>query len=185
MSISDRNIARKSDLLNNKNIAIGICGGVGAVEMVKIIRDLRRHGATITSFVTPSVQTFITNLSLEWASGSQVVCSGTADVRHLEHFDAVVVAPATLNTLGKCSSAICDNAVTLLVAGQLGRKSPLLFIPAMNGQLFYHPLYKEIKGRLLSWGASFLELPLEEDRLKMPPVDVVSEAVIDLFTHAS
>jgi phosphopantothenoylcysteine decarboxylase/phosphopantothenate--cysteine ligase len=114
-----------------------------------------------------------------------VVTSVGAEVSHLWNFDAVVVAPATLNTLGKCAAAISDNAVTLLIAGQLGRRAPLMFVPAMNSILFAHPLYAETKQRLSGWGAVFFESPQEEDRLKMPEPTKLADAVIALVNHAS
>lgn len=177
MKIADRGVIPKSDALSGKRIGFGICGGIAAVETVKAIRELRRHGARVSAFCTPSVENFITHLPLEWASGERVIDSLEADVDHLEDFDLVLVAPITLNTLAKCALGLCDNSVTLLVAGQLGRRAPLLFVPTMNLQLSQHPLYGSYRNTLEGWGATFL-ISEEEDRLKMPDPVSIAEAVI-------
>ena len=88
----------------------------------------------------------------------------------------------TLNTLAKSAVGLADNAVTLLIASQLGRKAPLLFVPAMNSQLRNHPLYDEYSARLRKWGAVFLESELEEDRLKMPSPEKVLECVLQVLS---
>jgi len=175
---TDKNVELKSNRLVGKSIGAGVCGGIGSVEVVKIIRDLRRHGADITAFFTPSVEQFITPLPVEWASGHAVVKTMGAQVDHFENFDLVLIAPATLNTISKAAQGLCDNAVTMLVASQLGRQRPLLLVPTMNVILSRHPAYLEHQARLQGWGAEFLLSPLEEGRLKMPAAEIVTEAVL-------
>lgn len=171
----DKSVDVKSNRLAGRRIALAICGGIGAVESVKNARELRRHGAEVFAFFTPSTEEFITELSVEWASGHKVIKHPGADVDHLGPFDLVIVAPATLNTISKSSLGLSDNAVTLLIAGQLGRKAPILFVPAMNEQLRNHPLYDDYTKRLQSWGARFHERGPEEDRIKMPPSEELAE----------
>ena len=37
-----------SNALDGKNIALGVTGGIAATETVRICRELRRHGASVT-----------------------------------------------------------------------------------------------------------------------------------------
>ena len=166
--IHDRGVVAKSNRLGGIRVGLGVCGGIGSVEVVKIIREIRRHGASVDAFITRSVENFITPLSIEWASERPVVKESTARVEYLDAFDAVVVAPLTLNTLSKAAVGICDNPVTLLIAGQIGRHGPLLFVPTMNQSLFEHPSFIAHRRCLEQWGARFMDCPLEESRLKMP-----------------
>jgi phosphopantothenoylcysteine decarboxylase/phosphopantothenate--cysteine ligase len=180
-NIVDKGVATKSSALFNRRIALGISGGIGAVELVKVARELRRHGAEVHAFFTPSVTRFISEMSIEWATGNKVVAAADADVTHLDEFDLVVVAPATLNTIAKCAVGISDNAVTLLVAGQLGRRAPVLFIPTMNIQLRQHPAFGPHQKTLRDWGARFFESTEAESRLKMPtPEEIAREAQLIL-----
>ena len=70
--IADKGVEIRSGKLAGKRIGLGVCGGIGAVEVVKIIREMRRHGAVVTPFLTPSVKEFVTALSLEWAAGGEI-----------------------------------------------------------------------------------------------------------------
>ena len=183
--LTDRGVERKSDRLKGKRLALAACGGIGAVELVRVTRELRRHGAQVTLFITPAVTTFISELSLEWAAGSKVIREAGADVDHLDTYDLVLVAPATLNTISKSALGITDNVVTLLIAGQLGRKAPLLFVPTMNVQLRNHPAFAEHVARLQQWGARFFPSEVEEDRLKMPAPETILEHVVKSLSASS
>jgi phosphopantothenoylcysteine decarboxylase / phosphopantothenate---cysteine ligase len=174
----DRGVERKSDVFQGKVFALGICGSIGAVEIVKIIRELRRHGARVKGFLTPSTTQFITETSIEWALDEKPVNALTSELDHLEPYDAVIVIPATWNTIAKCAVGIADNPVTLLVASQLGRRGKVLFVPAMNSLLQNHPLYGEHSAKLKQLGAEVWEPNFEEGRLKTPsPETVVSHLV--------
>ncbi len=179
--LSDRGVTPRSIVLDGVSVAMAVCGGIGSVEVVKIIREFRRHGARVTVFVTPTVSRFVTHLSLEWAAESAVIVEVGAEVDHLNRYDLVVVVPATLNTIAKVAAGLCDNAVTLLLASQFGQRGKVLFVPAMNHVLKNHPLYAEEVKRLKSWGAEFLESVEEEARLKVPDRAVVVQAAISLL----
>ena len=125
--IKDRGVIQKSEQLVGKRLGLGICGGIGAVEVIKIIRELRRYGAGVTPFLTPTGERFITALSVEWAAERAVVRDWEARAPHLEDYDAFLVAPATLNTIVKSATGIADNVVTLMVAAQIGAKRPVIY----------------------------------------------------------
>jgi phosphopantothenoylcysteine decarboxylase / phosphopantothenate---cysteine ligase len=177
--LKDTAVTPKSDRLRGKRIAVAVSGGIGSVEVVKIIRELRRHGAEVFPFLTPSVEKFITALSVEWAAGRKPVCEAEAPVDYLEDFDVMLVAPATLNTLVKASLGLTDNVVTLAIAGQIGAGRPLLIYPTMNERLFQHPSYESAVQQLKKWGARVVELAEEEGRRKMPTPEQAAEAVLE------
>ena len=177
-STGDLGVSLKSETLLGKRIALGVCGGIGAVEVVKIIREIRRHSARVTAFMTPSAQAFIGATSLEWACNEPTVSHLSPRLEHFEGFDLVIVAPATLNTISKCVVGLCDNPVTLLVASQLGQKGRLLLVPAMNTSLRSHPRYIEHLTLLEGWGTQIFECPEEEGRFKMPSPEALAEKVI-------
>jgi phosphopantothenoylcysteine decarboxylase / phosphopantothenate---cysteine ligase len=178
--IKDTGVERKSHALDGKRIAFGVCGGIGAVETVKLMRELRRHGAELTTFLTPSATRFITELSLAWASQGPVIREAGADVDHLDNYDLAVIAPLTLNTLSKFALGITDSAVALMVAGQLGRRGKVAVVPAMNAQLQSHPLYGTYRALLEKWGVVFFASPEEEGRLKMPDPEKFSQWLIEV-----
>jgi len=178
--IQDKGVLRKSDAWSGQRFAFGICGGIGAVETVKAIRELRRHGADITAFLTPSALRFITELSISWAAEKPAICEPDSAVEHLDPFDWVIVAPTTLNTLSACALGLTENAVSLLVASQLGRRGKVAFVPAMNAQLSQHPLYQEYRVRLEGWGAAFYPAVVEEGRFKMPSAESLAQWLLEI-----
>lgn len=160
--ILDKGVQEKSSQLRGKRIAIGASGGIGAVGLVKIFRELRRHGAEVCPFATHSVFKFITPLSLSWAADHPVVSEPDESVEHFETFDLVVIVPATLNTLSKCAMGITDNAVTLLVAAAIGGGIPVIAVPTMNLRLRRHPAYSTSRETLKSWGWNSLSVRLKK-----------------------
>lgn len=180
-TMTDRGVEKKSLSLKGQEIAIAICGGIASVESIKIIRELRRHGARVTAFYTPDVLKFITELPVEWATGNPVVTDAGAKVEHLEGFDLVIVVPATLNTISKAALGLCDNVVSLLIASQIGKKGNLLFVPTMNLSLREHPKFSEYQKSLESWGAKFLLSIPEENRIKVPSPEIIARQVINFF----
>jgi phosphopantothenoylcysteine decarboxylase / phosphopantothenate---cysteine ligase len=185
MHQTDIGVQTKSDRLVGAKVALAVCGGIGAVETVRLAREIRRHGAEVTAFFTPSVENFITALSVEWACNRPVVRTLGPEVSHLDPYDVVLVAPATLNTISKSAQGLADNPVTLLIASQFGRKGKLLFVPTMNSVLWGHPLYAEYRKRLESWGALFLEGASEEERIKMPDPEALVGVLINLSENAN
>ncbi len=177
--IADRAVTPKSERLTGKRIAFGVTGGIGSVEVVKIIRELRRHGAEVFPFLTPSVEKFITPLSIEWAAGRKPVREADAPVEYLEEFDVLVIAPATLNTIVKAALGITDNVVTLTLAGHLGAKLPVVLYPTMNEKLLAHPRYEPSLEQLREWGATIPEVAEAEGRRKMPTPEQVAQAVME------
>ena len=170
----DLSVSPKSTRLKGKRLAMAVCGGIGAVEVVKIIRELRRHGAEVFPFMTPSAGGFITPLSVSWAAGREVASESGYEANHLTPFDLVIVAPATLNTIAKAALALADNSVGLLLASHIGGRKPVLFVPAMNAGMKRHPEFENYRQKLESWGGHFLVPEEEEDRLKMPTPETLA-----------
>ncbi len=173
--INDTDVDNKNLLLlKDKTIAIAISGGIGAVEVIKIIREFRRFGAVVVPFLTRAAKYFVTPLSVSWASENDAITSLRNGSKHLCDYSAVVVVPATLNTIIKSSLGLSDNVVTLLIASQFGKKVPIFFVPSMHIHLRNHPSYIDAKEKLQSWGGFFLENEPKENRLKVPsPREVV------------
>ena len=55
-----------SNALDGKNIALGVTGGIAATETVRICRELRRHGASVTVIMTTAATKVITPLAVSY-----------------------------------------------------------------------------------------------------------------------
>jgi phosphopantothenoylcysteine synthetase/decarboxylase len=79
---------------------------------------------------------------------------GTADV--LPPPDAVIVAPATLNTINKWAYGICDTLALGILVEAIGKKLPIVALPFTNYAHAAHPAFEENIGKLRSWGVQVL-----------------------------
>ena len=128
--------------LKNKKIVLSICGSIAAYKAVHLTRLLIKAGAEVKVIMTKSASDFITPLTLATLSTHPVMTdlandSGTWN-NHVElglWADAMVIAPASANTLGKRANGICDN---MLLATYFSAKCPVFVAPAMDLDMWKH-----------------------------------------------
>ena len=123
--------------LINKNILLGVTGGIAAYKSAEIVRGLKKAGSSVRVVMTQSAKEFITPLTLQALSGNPVStdlldAEAEAAMGHIElarWADAILIAPATANTLAKLSSGRADD---LLSSITLAFDGPIGLAPAMN-----------------------------------------------------
>ena len=176
-SPSDTAVSQLSTALQGFRITICAGGGIAATELPRMARELRRHGAFVRFVVTENALRFIGLTSLEWASAQPVVLTATGLAEHVFDGDAVLVAPATADLLGKAAAGICSDAVTTLLQSAFGLGRPVFFLPTMHESMARSPIVKR-NVELLSAlpHVHFLEPRREEGKLKAPdPREVALE----------
>lgn len=75
--------------------------------------------------------------------------------------DAVIVAPATYNTINKWAAGIADTYVLTRLAEQTGRGVPLAVGPYVNTNLAANPVYQRSLSTLHEAGVEVITGPLE------------------------
>jgi phosphopantothenoylcysteine decarboxylase / phosphopantothenate---cysteine ligase len=151
-----------------RRILIGLCGGIAAYKVCDVIRQLYREGAEcVQVMMTESAQAFVTPLTLETLTMQPVLTSALQNitVSHAEsrseitgatpvhvalaqQFDALLILPATANTLAKLAYGLCDDIVSTTALTFTGK--PIVIAPAMNGRMWSNPLLQENIRRLES-----------------------------------
>ncbi len=127
--------------LQNRNIIIGVTGGIAAYKIAETIRLLRRAGASVRVIMSRGAQAFMTPLTLQSLSGHPVhtdLLDETAEMGmgHIElarWADAYLIAPATADTLARLAMGRADD---LLTTTALATPAPLFVAPAMNQQMW-------------------------------------------------
>src|SRR3546814_18962531 len=107
--------------------------------------------------MTPDATNFITPLTLATLSGSPVLVDyfnpDSGEWNNHVHLalaaDALVVAPASANTLAKFAQGLCDN---ILCAVYLSAKSPVFVAPAMDLDMWQHGSTRSNMNRLRAFG---------------------------------
>lgn len=130
------------------HIVIGITGGIAAYKSLSLIRLFKKAGAEVRVVATPHALEFVTPLTLQTLSQSSVytdlfATTEKVDVEHIslaEWADAVVVAPATANLIGKYANGIADDALSTML---LACACPVFMAPAMNKNMLAHPAVQE------------------------------------------
>ncbi|MGB5992388.1 MAG: bifunctional phosphopantothenoylcysteine decarboxylase/phosphopantothenate--cysteine ligase CoaBC, partial [Desulfobacterales bacterium] len=128
-------------IIDNKNIVLGVSGGIAAYKSVELLRLFVKEGANVRVIMTKYAQAFVGALTFEALSG-QAVCtdlfkkSDDASIRHIdwaEQADAVVIAPATANIIGKLANGIADDALSTFM---MAVTCPVVLCPSMNTHMF-------------------------------------------------
>ncbi len=147
--------------LQDKKIVLGVCGSSAAYKSAMLIRLLVKSGSQVRVVMTSSAQEFITPLTLSTLSKNPVLHRFVKDDsgqwnNHVElglWADALVVAPASANTIGKFANGLCNN---LLTAVYLSARCPVFLAPAMDLEMLVHPSTKQNFARLVTFGNHIL-----------------------------
>ena len=162
----DIDVEIRGDSLSGKRILFGISGGIAAVDSVRCVRELRRHGAEVTVCMTDSAQRIITPLALKWATGKQPITNWEGEMSQLSDFDGVLVSPATRNLLSSHLNGLMSSPLLMALSAARGRKVPMLLIPSMHADLFDELITTEIVSKLRKQGAIIQWSEGEEGKIK-------------------
>ena len=149
-------------MLSGKKIIVGVSGSIAAYKSAVLVRLLVKAGAEVKVVVTSSAKDFITPLTLSTLSKNPALSEFKKDEEgqwnnHVElglWADAVLIAPASANTLAKMANGQCDN---LLIAVYLSARCPVFFAPAMDLDMLQHPSTKNNLGKLAAFGNRLIE----------------------------
>lgn len=125
-------------------IALGVTGGIGAYKAVEVVRRLQQDGHDVVVIMTSNARRFVGPLTFEAITRRPVVTDqfapgANASIEHVSlaaDIRALLVAPATANTIGKLAHGIADDFLTSLY---LVTRAPVIVAPAMNTNMYEHP----------------------------------------------
>ena len=146
--------------LANRQVLLGITGGIAAYKSAELVRRLRDVGATVRVVMTPAACEFITPLTLQALSGEPVHLdlldpAAEAAMGHIElarWADLVLVAPASADFMARVAAGIADDLLSTLC---LATKAPLLFAPAMNQAMWSNAATQQNLRTLTARGVRF------------------------------
>lgn len=149
-------------MLTGKKIILGVCGGIAAYKSAILTRLLVKQGAEVKVILTQSAHNFVTPLTLSTLSKNPVLSafsnSETGEwTNHVElglWADAMVIAPATANSIAKMANGLCDN---LLLATYLSARCPVFVAPAMDLDMLAHPATVANLKKIESFGNTIID----------------------------
>lgn len=148
--------------MKNKKIIVGVTGGIAAYKAAVFVRLLVKQGAEVQVVMTEFAKKFIGTLTLATLSKRPVISQfynpENGDWNsHVDlglWADAMVIMPATANTMGKAANAVADN---ILVTTYLSAKCPIFWAPAMDLDMFKHPAVNNNIDILKKYGNHFID----------------------------
>lgn len=149
-------------MLKDRNIVLGVTGGIAAYKAAELVRELIRAGAKVHVVMTRSAQAFVTPLTFQALSGNPVITElfsliEESEIGHIslaDRAEVLVIAPATANIIGKIAAGIADDMLTTIV---MATKAPVLLAPAMNVHMWENAICQENIQKLRSRGYHFID----------------------------
>lgn len=134
------------------------CGSPLARRVGRLVELAQADGWDVCVVVTPDGSKFVDLGELARQTGhpvrSRYKNPGEADV--LPAPDAMIVAPATVNTINKWTAGIADTLALGLLVEAIGKGLPLVAMPFTNVAMADHPAFRENLDRLRRWGVTVL-----------------------------
>jgi len=148
--------------LEGKTVVVGLSGGIACYKSAEIVRLLTSAGARVRVVMTRHAMEFLTPLTLQTLSGEPVSTdtfdltqeSEIGHIRLADTADAVVIAPATANVIGKIAAGIGDDLLTTVL---LATRAPILIAPAMNVHMYENRLVQANLAKLRELGHGIIE----------------------------
>lgn len=130
--------------LFNRNILLGVSGGIAAYKSAELVRQLQELGASVRVIMTQGAQEFITPLTLQALSGNPVHTAlldadaemGMGHIELARWADLVLIAPSTADLLARLAIGRADDLLTTVCLATAAR---VLLAPAMNQQMWRDP----------------------------------------------
>lgn len=137
------------------------CAAPPAREVHRLVVAAQQAGWEVCLVATPQAMKFIDHASLEVLTGypvrSEYKQPDEPDV--LPPPDAIIVAPATCNTINKWAAGISDTLALGLITEGIGKGLPLVALPFTNRAQAAHPAFERSISELRSWGVTVLYGP--------------------------
>ncbi len=163
----------KSSKLRGKTVVIGITGSIAATECFSTVRELIRHGAKVIVAMSEAATKMVAPQTMEFASGNLVITELTGKAEHVFLFgegseaDALVIYPATANTISKIANGIDDGTVTSMATVAIGHGLPVAVAPAMHDAMYRNPGVAKNVLTLREWGVSMIGPNTDGPRAKV------------------
>jgi len=144
-------------ILQGKNIVLGITGGIAAYKTPELVRRLKDHGADVRIVMTESAKAFVTPLTLQAVSANGIADSlldtqAELAMGHIElakWADLILIAPTTANTIANLAIGLANDLLSTIC---LATSAPIALAPAMNQQMWHAAVTQENINRLQERG---------------------------------
>jgi phosphopantothenoylcysteine synthetase/decarboxylase len=158
--------------MTSGHLRIVVCGAGPAADILRLVETAQEQSWTTTVVATASALDFIDTAAIAELTGNPVRSTyQTPDLsgrRTLPPVDAVVIAPATYNTVNKLASGVADTYPLTSTAELIGRGIPTVVVPFVNAALASRTPFQRSIADLRAEGIRVISGP-DEDWTPHPP----------------
>jgi phosphopantothenoylcysteine decarboxylase/phosphopantothenate--cysteine ligase len=134
-----------------QRLLLGITGGIAAYKAATVVSLAQKGGFEVRVIMTPAATKFVGPLTFEALSGHPVMTdtfetgsdgNSTSAVRHIswaKWADVACIVPLTAASMARLAHGLADNALATVWLA-LPAKTPNILCPAMNTEMWNHPL---------------------------------------------
>ena len=160
----------QNSIFKNKNIVIGVTGGIACYKVLDLIQELKKQSANVHVIMTEHSTHLVDMKDFEKASGNEVQTSlfhpkinyinyvkKNKPIKHIslaDIADIFLICPATANIIGKIANGIADDLLSTSIMATI---APVLICPAMNVKMWKNPIVKENVKKLKKLSYHFVE----------------------------
>ncbi|MEV6690468.1 flavoprotein [Micromonospora sp. NPDC051196] len=140
-------------------LQIVVCAAGPAADVTQLISAAHKHSWTTAVTATPNGMDFINAPAIEELTGAPVRSSyrqARDDRRSLPAADALVIAPASYNSINKIALGLADNYAMTSVAELIGRQIPTVIVPFVNAALAARSPFRRAVASLRDEGVRIL-----------------------------
>jgi phosphopantothenoylcysteine synthetase/decarboxylase len=150
--------------VDNPVLYVIVCGAGPAGQVTRLISDASARGWDSYLIATPAALDFLNVQELEAQTGHSVRSAyrkpgNAANGRSLPKADAIIVAPASYNTINKWAAGISDNFALGMLAEAIGLNIPVVVLPFVNSALAAHPAFQRSLTLLREAGIDIIHGP--------------------------
>jgi len=181
-------------------ILLGVTGGIAAYKAAELVRSLQQRGVDVQVAMTPAAEEFVRPLTFAALTGHQVLGSlwkpqaessqnHSFEIEHIaiaQQIDALVIAPATANTLARLANGLADDLISTVY---LATEAPVLIAPAMNVNMWNHAATQanirtlEARGaQIIAPGSGYLACGMTGGG-RLAEVEAIADVVVARFTR--
>jgi phosphopantothenoylcysteine decarboxylase/phosphopantothenate--cysteine ligase len=171
-------------------VVLGVSAGIAAYKAVEVCRRLVDAGVHVAPVMTERATRFVGTATFNALGSEPVQISLWDEASPIPHTrlgqlaDVVVVAPATVDLLGRYAAGLADDLLTTTL---LATAAPVVVCPAMHTEMWEHPAVQANLATLRSRGV--IVVPPEDGRLaggdlgsgRLADPEVIVETVLGLL----
>lgn len=149
-------------MLKGKTIVLGVTGSVAAYKMANVASMLVKQGCEVHVIMTKNATNFINPIAFESLTNTKCLVDTfdrnfqfhVAHISLTDRADAMLIAPASANIIGKIAGGIADDMLSTTV---MACNKPVLIAPAMNTKMYTNPILQDNLAKLRKFGYEVIE----------------------------